>query len=264
MESVEALYVPEGDRYVASVLTQGPWSPDLQFGGAPAALVAHVVEGVESPVPMRVARLTVDLMRPVPIAPISVEWEVRRPGRRIQIVDVSLIAGGTEVVRASALRMRIADLTGVNLPPGQPAPPGPPEVPLRPYRAHDPGSRPGTGGALEYAYARPDGMFEDPTWTRLRVPVVAGRPLAPLERMAYVADSVSGFGHPVDEPVTGINADVSLSVVRYAEGDWICLTGEGWTGVEGIGVARATMWDHLGVVGSATLSRLVDREEKPT
>ena len=55
---------------------------------------------------MRVARLTVDLMRPVPVAPLTIETELLREGRKIQLVSVRLLAAGTEVVRATVLRVR--------------------------------------------------------------------------------------------------------------------------------------------------------------
>ncbi len=57
---------------------------------------------------MRIARLTVDLMRPVPVAPLTIETEIVREGRKIQLVNARLLAGGNEVVRASALRIRVA------------------------------------------------------------------------------------------------------------------------------------------------------------
>ena len=86
----EAVYTPLGDgRFESGELSRGPWSPDHQHGGAPAALVAGVIEEVEAPAAMRIARLTLDLVRPVPIAPLQVVTEVTRPGRRVQLVAAS-------------------------------------------------------------------------------------------------------------------------------------------------------------------------------
>src|SRR3954453_1698414 len=83
-EAPNALFVHVGDRYLPTMLTHGPWSPRHQFGGAPAALVASIVDRIPSLVPMQVARLTVDLLRPVPIEPITEEWRITREGKRIQ------------------------------------------------------------------------------------------------------------------------------------------------------------------------------------
>src|SRR5262249_47265003 len=69
-------------------------------------LICWAVEQLPSSVPLRVARLTVDLMRPVPVAPLTLETEVLREGRKIQVIAVRLGANGNEVVRATALRIR--------------------------------------------------------------------------------------------------------------------------------------------------------------
>lgn len=259
MEEHGFLFGRDGDRFVPTEYTQGPWAIGLQFGGAPAALVAHVVEAVPALAPMVVARLTVDLLRPVPIEPLEARTEVRREGKRLQVVDVSLLAAGREVVAARALRLRSDDLCDVELPRSEPRP--------RPADAsiHDKPSRSvaeeGMRGTLEYTLRPGAELFRDPTWVRLRVPVVEGRPTSPLERTAYVADSCSGVGHPFDAPVTGINADLTLSIVRPCDGEWLCIEGSGWTGArDGIGVAQARLSDGSGIVAGVTMSRLVDRE----
>ena len=46
-------------------------------------------------------------MRPVPVAPLAIETEIVREGRKIQLVSVRLLADGAEVALASALRIRI-------------------------------------------------------------------------------------------------------------------------------------------------------------
>jgi hypothetical protein len=103
----DALFVRRGDEYVATELTQGPWSPEHQHGGPVCALLATVVERVPSVVPMRCGRLTVDLMRTVPVAPLCARAEVVREGKRVQLVEAALEHNGVEVARASALRVRV-------------------------------------------------------------------------------------------------------------------------------------------------------------
>lgn len=256
--TAQSLFVAGDGHFLPTRLTQGPWSPEHQFGGAPAALIAQVVESIPTPAPMQVARLTIDLLRPVPIAPIEVRSTVHREGKRIQLASIDLLAEGVEVVRATALRMRMLDLRHIPLP-QEPPQPSPPEVPIRVHAGHpDSEYRPGMGEAVDYACERPDGLFEDPTWVRLRVPVVAGQRTSGLARMVYVADCVSGYGDPPGVPVKGINADISLSVVRYTDSDWLCMRGSGWVGPDGVSIAQATLSDPSGVVGTVAMSRLVD------
>src|SRR3954449_7186166 len=106
----DALFHIDGDTFVPTGLARGPWSPDAQHGGPPAALLVRATEAVDAPAPMQVAGATFELLRPVPLTPLTVATEVLRPGKRVQLVGASLRAGEVEVMRATSLRIRTADL----------------------------------------------------------------------------------------------------------------------------------------------------------
>src|SRR6185436_17433216 len=110
MAADDALFVPDGDRFVSTELTRGPWTPEAQHGGPPAALLARAVERAGNGDGMLVVRLTVELLRPVAVVPLTVTAKVVRPGRKVQLVEASMRAGDVEVARATALRIRTADL----------------------------------------------------------------------------------------------------------------------------------------------------------
>ena len=96
-------------HFVASELARGPWDAGAQHGGAPAALLMRAFEGLPGPDGLVLARVTYEFLRPAPIAPISVQADVIRPGRRVQLLEGSMLADGVEVVRARALRILSAD-----------------------------------------------------------------------------------------------------------------------------------------------------------
>src|SRR5437867_2191262 len=122
----EALFVPEGERFLPTELCRGPWSPDAQHGGPPAALLARAVERFGGGDEMQVARLTVELLRPVPLAPLTLTARLARPGRKVQLVEAALRAGDVEVARAVALRIRRVPLAlPSDLAAGAAPPPGP-------------------------------------------------------------------------------------------------------------------------------------------
>src|SRR5450756_2919033 len=102
----DAIYRVDGDRVVTSPNAAGPWDAGMQHGSAPAALVVWAAEAILTPVPMHIARVTVDLMRPVPVAPLTLHTEVLREGRKIQLCAVKLLAGDVVVVGATVLKTR--------------------------------------------------------------------------------------------------------------------------------------------------------------
>jgi hypothetical protein len=104
---MEAIFRVDGSHVVTSPYAAGPWHPSMQHGSPPAALVVWAVERIPTPVPMRIARVTVDLMRPVPVAPLTIESEVLRDGRKIQLCAVWLIADGVVVVEATVLKIKV-------------------------------------------------------------------------------------------------------------------------------------------------------------
>jgi hypothetical protein len=82
---VDAIYRVDGNRVVTSPNAAGPWDARMQHGSAPAALVVWAAEAIPTPQPMRIARVTIDLMRPVPVAPLRLQTEILREGRKIQL-----------------------------------------------------------------------------------------------------------------------------------------------------------------------------------
>ena len=106
---VDAVYQIAGDRVLTGPMAAGPWDTSLQHGAAPAALIAWAAEDISCKRPMQVARITIDLLRPVPIVPLEVRTQLLRQGRKIQLIGIQLIAEGIEVVRASVLKVRIAE-----------------------------------------------------------------------------------------------------------------------------------------------------------
>ncbi len=107
IRSVEsAFYEPAGPGVFASTsATAGPWSPDAQHGGPPSALAARAIELHERDERQRLARVAIDILRPVPVKPLSVRTRTVRPGRRITLVEAVVEAEGQEVLHARGWRI---------------------------------------------------------------------------------------------------------------------------------------------------------------
>ena len=107
----EAFYELDGDRFRATELTRGPWDPGSQHAGPPSALIGREIERLEGSEEFQVGRVTLEILRPVPIGPVAVEAAIVRPGRRVQLVEATLSDGdGEPLIRARAWRIRTAML----------------------------------------------------------------------------------------------------------------------------------------------------------
>jgi hypothetical protein len=258
------MFVPDGpDAVIATVLTQGPWSSDAQYGGTPAALLTWAVERVPSLVPMRIARLTVDMHRPVPLGRLAIEAEVVRQGKRLQIVVVVLRdPTGVEVARATALRFRIGrGPTDGDNDPRLPPVEVPPFGALRAPNPHPEGLN-GFTGALE---TRDGGDRAQATsWYRATRPVIAGEEPSPTVRLAWASDFTANGGNFLDlSRWSAINADLTINLARAPVGEWTGIVTRAWYLDDGIGLARADMFDREGFVGSCTAGLLVDEIAAP-
>ena len=84
----------------ASQLTRGPWHPQQQHAGPPIALVSYALEAAaQAHGLLHMARLTANLLRPVPIADIEV---------RVQEDYVGRIAAGRMFAGPSAVWFRLS------------------------------------------------------------------------------------------------------------------------------------------------------------
>jgi len=256
-----AVFELDGARAVPSVLARGPWSPDAMHGGAPAALLARAVERHDPGPASFVARLTVDLLRPVPLAPLDVVARTARPGKKVQWVDASLVADGVEVARATALRVRVTEPLGLPLPSPEPLPFASPESSDALEVTLPAVSGPGFWRAVEFRVAQGSWTEVGPAtiWFRLQAEVVAGEAPSPLQRVAAAAD----FGNGVSTVLPRgqflfINPDLGIHLHRHPAGEWVALSGRSRAEDFGVGLAVCDLHDELGPIGRSVQSLLVD------
>jgi hypothetical protein len=270
-----AFFVAEGDRYLPTELTRGPWDPDSQHAGPPAALIGREIARLDGDDDRELGRVTYEILRPVPIAPLAVDAKVVRPGRAVELAEAILSDEEGEVIRARAWRIRRADVdipAGLSsddgpgtlgtspstLRPGF-APPGPDEA--KPGSFPDTGQAVGYHTAMEYRFVR--GGFADPgpavAWMRMRVPLVRGEEPTPLDRVLVAADSGNGVSATLDwSRFLFINVDLTVHLHRPPVGEWVCLDAITIPERSGIGIADTALYDERGPIGRAVQTLLVD------
>jgi Thioesterase-like superfamily len=268
-----ALYQPDGTRLIPTRLARGPWHVDTQHGGPVQGLLARAIEQHPAAKPMQIVRFTCDLWRAAPFAPVTLRVRTLREGKSAEWLEAELCAGDQVAARASALRLRVEDVTAPAdrvpcatgaLEDASPA--------VRWLGASDEGQ--GPSDFVNSIELRPvDGFVRPAAWLRLRVPLVAGEPnsafvsAATLSDMVYslpIVRAVQRGAQFAPQPFVAINVDSSLQLHRTPVGEWIGFDAEVCYGPDGAGLGRATLADTEGALGFAQQSLLLRDAAAPT
>src|SRR5215213_7462816 len=134
---------------------------------------------------MRLARVAIDILGPVPLAPLTVEARMVRPGRSVELLEAVLAGPDGDVMRAGAWRVAEGDLS---LDSGSP-PPGPEQGEDRGF--FPTGQEVGYHTAMEYRFVEGGFLEIGPAtvWLRMRGTLVEGEQPSPLERLLVAADA---------------------------------------------------------------------------
>jgi hypothetical protein len=261
----EAFFEARGpDRFQATELTRGPWDPGLQHAGPPAALLGRAVERHGDRPGMQVARITLDIVRPLPIAELRVTTRLLRGGRSLELVEAALHAGEVELMRATAVRIRTAELDlpgGLTPGPRLPGPEAGRTVPFFPT-----GQDVGYHTAMEARFVAGSFLELGPAtvWMRMRHPLLPGEPPTPLCRVLVAADSGNGVSAALDyQQWRFVNADLTVYLFRPPAGEWVALESTTTTAAAGIGLADTTIHDEQGPIGHSAQALFVDRRRGP-
>ena len=245
----------------------GPWDPQALHGGAPAALIAAAFERVQPGADLQIARLGFELLRPIPLAPLTLATGIVRPGRRVQELAATLSAedprtGEQQVIcRASALRVQAVPRRGGRRGRREQTVEAPqPTRCLGPSRRHPCSSRSMTPTGSSFAASSmemrwlsdPEQLGPGRVWMRLRHPLVPGQELTALARLAATADFGNGIGAALPfNRFLFINADLSIHLQRAPRGEWIGLDALTLLHDGGSGLAESVLHDVHGPVGRA-------------
>jgi Thioesterase-like superfamily len=260
-DAMTSLFVPDGDSLVPTEVSRGPWSPDSLHGGPVAAAVARSIEGITGDDGMALTRLTLDLLRPVTTAPITVVSRVTRPGRKVQVVETVVTQSGAEVTWARSLRIRVDPTLApvVASTPEDAAPEGPASGVVMGTLETDYPAFHNQGMEIRFVGGRFERNGPSTAWFRLACPVVEGETPSPVQRAVAAADFGNGISAELDfRSHLFINPDLTVFLMRPPVGEWVCLDARTRFGSPGIGSAESVLWDEEGRIGRAVQNLFVD------
>lgn len=255
---MSAFYRQEGDLYLASELTRGPWKTTQQHGGPPLALLVGAAERFgQDRDDWHLARVCAELRRPVPVGPVRVEVVEEHRGGIAQRLVARLYAGEQLAVEARILRLHHRPQAVPD--PLPEAEPWPDPESLLPYAL----------SFFPWSPAYPDGVelrlvhgawggTPIGFWTRPAVPLLEGRPTSTREALALLADAQSGMGVPLDPRTwTFVNPNVDLHFARPPRGPWIGFDIRSQADPSGMGLAHSRLRDRYGPVGVSVQSLVI-------
>jgi Thioesterase-like superfamily len=254
-------------RFRATGATAGPWQAGMQHGGPPAALLATLIERCEPQPGLRLARITVELLGPVPVGELLVQARVARPGRRVRLVEAWLEVDGRTMALARAWQIATqADLLpakldgqgGAKPPPPLPEASAPRTPPLGAWRE-------GYAASVEWRSVSGGSAAPRPAevWARVRVPLLHDQPLTGLQRLLIVADSANGISArlPFSEWLF-VPTALTVTLHRHPSGEWVFMRARTSLATDGIGSCLAELADADGFVGTASQPLVVARREQ--
>jgi hypothetical protein len=245
-----SFYQPLGDdRYAPTESTESPWDSAMQHGGPPAALLGHLLrlDG------LRLARITVDFLGPIPRHEFRVEVSPIKPGRLTALNEARMVIDGRAAVTARAWHIA----------PG-PQPPvvtaTAPVAPLPDHADEFGGGVWGYGRAIEWRCTRGslDGLGETDVWTRVTVPLIDGVEPHGQDRALIVADSANGLSAelPMDKWLS-IPPSMTTTLLREPEGEWVHMSCRTILSDDGLGLSTAGLSDMSGSLGQVAQPLLV-------
>jgi acyl-coenzyme A thioesterase PaaI-like protein len=205
---------------------------------------------------MGVARVTVDLMRPVPTGELVVGTRIVREGKKVQLIDVEIRAGDLQVARASVLRLRWEDQHAVA---------ETPPIELPGARSGTPTHPPtGVGFSQLFDMKAVEGSFEAlgpaAVWFRMDAALVADEDTLPAARAVACADFANGIASVLPFDAWSYpSTDLTVSFIREPVGRDILVDAECWAGPDGRGITQARLGDALGWFGRSMQTTIFER-----
>jgi len=252
-------------RFELTGQARGPWQEDAAHGGAPAGLLARAAESLSAEHDLRLASLSLAFNGPVSLGEVEVKAELVKPGRRQQVVEVGIEAGGRSLIEGKAVLMRRGE---VDLPDGSvaapdllPGPEGMRPIDRRLWADGDGEAFHRTANSVVAVEGGPDRLgIDGAVWIHLDVPLVEGEEPGGAQRAVAAADFGNGVAHPVPwGDFLFINCDLNVSLLREPAGEWIGLRSRTEVDRNGSGLTTTRLYDGTGRFGTASQILFVDR-----
>ncbi len=224
----------------------GVWNPREQHMGPVSGLLAHAIDGHQPREDMQLARITYEILGMIPAEPSEVSVQTVRPGRTIELVEATLVAGGRPVVRATAWRLARQETAAVA---GGGAGPLPAPESMPAWK----GGEVWGGGfisSLEGRVATSNEPGRGQAWLRTGTALVAGVDSSPTAAFLGLVDTANGIAvRQAPGEWMFPNVDLTVHLFREPAGPWVGFDTQVVFGANGVGLTSSALHDADGPVG---------------
>ncbi|GIG70452.1 thioesterase family protein [Phytomonospora endophytica] len=238
-------------RFRPTPLTGGAWRTTEQHISPMNGLIVHAVERFRAgrgDDGMAISRVGVDILGVLDLDDFEVTVDVVRPGRTIELLEVTVVSGGRSAVHARVWRSIVTDTAAVA---GGEADPLPAPETLEPLDLT--GVWP--GGYIRSLDVRPVAVPKPgrgTSWVRTSASIVAGEPVSDLARLMGLVDTANGLSVRESPDVWLFpNLDLTIHLFRQPSGEWLGLDTTVVFGPAGLGVTASALHDTRGHFGYA-------------
>ncbi|ADD41210.1 thioesterase family protein [Stackebrandtia nassauensis] len=260
MTSVDSYFVRLDDRrFRPTRLTGGAWTTSEQHISPMIGLITHAVERFcadRGPDRLEISRISVDILGVLTLDEFSVDVEVTRPGRTIELLEAVVVSGERPAVRARIWRSITQDTAGIT---------GGEDETLPAPETVEPIDLTGVwpGGYIESLAARPVGAVKPgraTVWIATRAVPVPGEPVSDFARLMGLVDTANGLSVR-ESPDSWLypNLDLTIHLFRRPSGGWLGLDTTVVFGAAGHGVTSSHLHDTTGHFGYAQQSLTIRR-----
>ena len=249
----QAFFTRDGDGYLPTPASRGPWDPKSLHGRVIVGLLGTLIEARHGGPEFTPARLTVDMYALPGLDRVEVTTRLIKDGWRIKVAEAEFFSGGVAMARASCQLLR-----RTAAPEGQVWKPPAWSVPSPDDIAPPTGSHGDLGGmwAVRPIVGEMGAIGPRRLWMAEVRALVEGEPLTPFARAALAADFASPFANAGAAGLAYINSDVTLYLCRPPAGAWIGVEVVNHQSAEGVAIGECWLHDERGAIGSATVAAL--------
>ncbi|AOA59117.1 thioesterase family protein [Acinetobacter larvae] len=234
-------------RYCSTIHAQGAWNAHEQHMAPASGIIAAELEQFAVRDDMRIGRISFDIWGLIHFGEFSIETEIVRPGRSIELIESTLQAQGKTCIVARAWRMCTSDSRQI--------------AGLEDQVIHQPesyapwsGLARWPGGFIRSLHTRADPAHragKGTVWLNNDLAMVEGQATSDFVHLIGMIDAANGIvaRQEGDFQWAFPNLDLQIHMHRYPQGQWLGLQTVQQYGADGIGLTSSVLHDIYGPFG---------------